>query len=182
LANARSKVVFQTTYDDARVFAREFGRSVTDEDFMALGRFEAIQAHLAFLARRRSLRPSEEYRVPTDEEWTEFLGHFARSPPAPAAARSAPRASTSTAAFTAAFTGPRPPSGPASPRSATTSSPAPPKPNRRGWHGEAEGLKISLAGARDKLAQIDRRSAHAGPVTLGMPAFASAVPRTGEQK
>jgi hypothetical protein len=37
---------------------------------------EAIQAHLAFLARRRSLRPSEEYRVPTDEEWTEFLGHF----------------------------------------------------------------------------------------------------------
>jgi hypothetical protein len=36
---------------------------------------EAIQAHLAFLARRRSLRPSEEYRVPTDEEWIEFLGH-----------------------------------------------------------------------------------------------------------
>ena len=30
---------------------------------------EAIQAHLAFLARRRGLRPSEEYRVPTDEEW-----------------------------------------------------------------------------------------------------------------
>jgi hypothetical protein len=39
---------------------------------------EAIQAHLAFLARRRALRPSEEYRVPTDEEWTEFLGHFER--------------------------------------------------------------------------------------------------------
>jgi hypothetical protein len=51
---------------------------------------------------------------------------------------------------------------------------------QEGWHGEAEGLKISLAGARDKLAQIDRRSAPAGPVTIGMPA--SAVPRTGEQK
>jgi integrase len=36
---------------------------------------EAIQAHLAFLARRRALRPSDEYRVPTDEEWQEFLGH-----------------------------------------------------------------------------------------------------------
>jgi len=36
---------------------------------------EAIQAHLAFLTRRRALRPSEEYRTPTDEEWTEFLGH-----------------------------------------------------------------------------------------------------------
>ena len=39
---------------------------------------EAIQAHLAFLARRRALRPGEEYRVPTDEEWQEFLGHFER--------------------------------------------------------------------------------------------------------
>ena len=37
---------------------------------------EAIRAHLAFLARRRALRPSEEYRTPTDEEWQEFLGHF----------------------------------------------------------------------------------------------------------
>ena len=39
---------------------------------------EAIEAHLAFLARRRALRPSEEYRTPTDEEWQEFLGHFER--------------------------------------------------------------------------------------------------------
>ena len=39
---------------------------------------EAIQAHLAFLARRRALRPSEEYRAPTDEEWQQFLGHFER--------------------------------------------------------------------------------------------------------
>jgi hypothetical protein len=33
---------------------------------------------MAFLARRRSLRPSEECRVPTDDEWQEFLGHFER--------------------------------------------------------------------------------------------------------
>ena len=39
---------------------------------------EAIQAHLAFLARRRAQRPSEEYRTPTDAEWEEFLGHFER--------------------------------------------------------------------------------------------------------
>ncbi|MET9830049.1 hypothetical protein ABZ078_12160 [Streptomyces sp. NPDC006385] len=39
---------------------------------------EAVQAHLAFLARRRAMRPTDEYRVPTDEEWTEFLGHFER--------------------------------------------------------------------------------------------------------
>ncbi len=53
---------------------------------------------------------------------------------------------------------------------------------QEGWYGAAEGLKISLTGARDKPAQIDRRSAPAGPVTIGMPAFTSAVPHTGEQK
>jgi hypothetical protein len=42
LANARSKVIFQTAADDARVFAREFGRAVTDEDFMNLGQFEVL--------------------------------------------------------------------------------------------------------------------------------------------
>ena len=94
---------------------------------------EAIRSHLAFLARRRALRPSEEYRTPTDAEWAEFLGtsNAARSPPAFAAARSAPRASTNTAACDAACTGPTLPSGPASPRSATTSSPASPKPNAK---------------------------------------------------
>ncbi len=40
---------------------------------------------------------------------------------------------------------------------------------REGWLGEAEGLKISLAGAEDKLAQIGRRS-RGGPVDLGLPA------------
>lgn len=39
---------------------------------------EVINSHRGFLARRRALRPSEEYRTPTDEEWEEFLGHFAR--------------------------------------------------------------------------------------------------------
>jgi len=34
---------------------------------------EAIEAHRAFIARRRAARPSEEYRTPTDDEWDEFL-------------------------------------------------------------------------------------------------------------
>ena len=50
---------------------------------------------------------------------------------------------------------------------------------REGWHGEAEGLKISLAGARDKLAQIDRRSHPAVPVNVGMPAVAPRTPHAG---
>ena len=38
---------------------------------------------------------------------------------------------------------------------------------REGWLGEIEALKVSLAGAEDKLAQIDRRTGHNGPVDLG---------------
>jgi hypothetical protein len=39
--------------------------------------------------------------------------------------------------------------------------------HREGWLGEVEGLRVSLAGAQDKLAQLDRRPTR---VNLGMPA------------
>jgi hypothetical protein len=42
LANGRTKIIFQTTADDARVLAREFGREVSEEDFMHLGQFEVL--------------------------------------------------------------------------------------------------------------------------------------------
>lgn len=42
LSNARSKVVFQTTNKDAGIMSREFGNSVADQDFMTLGKYEAI--------------------------------------------------------------------------------------------------------------------------------------------
>jgi hypothetical protein len=50
---------------------------------------------------------------------------------------------------------------------------------REGWLGEVEGLKVSLAGAEDKLAQIDatlrRRTT---TIQLGMPAFTDLAGRT----
>ena len=83
---------------------------------------EAIQAHLAFLARRRALRPTEEYRTPTDEEWQQFLGHFERRKVATGTCGRAfgTPASTSTPASAAPGCGPTPPTATASPRSATT--------------------------------------------------------------
>ncbi|MGB8503234.1 MAG: hypothetical protein WCE29_13500, partial [Mycobacterium sp.] len=39
---------------------------------------EVINGHRAFIARRRALRSCEEYRIPTDAEWAEFVGHFQR--------------------------------------------------------------------------------------------------------
>ena len=53
--------------------------------------------------------------------------------------------------------------------------------DREGWLGEAEGLKISLAGAQDKLAQIDRRTRTPAPVGLGMPAL-SRTPGTRQSR
>ncbi|MFE5605639.1 hypothetical protein [Streptomyces sp. NPDC056540] len=39
---------------------------------------ETIEAHRAFITWRRTLRPAEEYRTPTDTEWEDFLSHFER--------------------------------------------------------------------------------------------------------
>jgi integrase len=39
---------------------------------------EALEAHRSFIARRRAMRPGEEYRTPTDGEWDDFLGQFER--------------------------------------------------------------------------------------------------------
>jgi len=133
---------------------------------------QAIQAHLAFLARRRARRPTDEYRVPTDEEWAEFLGHFERR-----------KVATGTCAR--AFGTPC-----IHEHSCLRCSMHWPDPAQRariaeirdnlaariteaeheGWLGEVEGLKVSLAGADDKLRQIDRRSS-SGPVGLGIPAL-----------
>jgi integrase len=142
----------------------------TTMGYKAVYPHEALQAHLAFLARRRALRPGEEYRVPTDEEWEQFLGHFELR-------------KVATGTCGRAFGTPC-----IHEHSCLRCSMHWPDPAQRariaeirdnliariaeaeheGWPGEAEGLKISLAGAEDKLAQIDRRS-HA-TVHLGIPA------------
>lgn len=133
---------------------------------------EAIQAHLGFLARRRALRPTEEYRSPTDEEWQEFLGHFERR-----------KVSIGTCAR--AF------DTPCIHEHACVRCPMLwPDPGQRarmveirdnlrariaeaqreGWLGEVEGLEVSLAGSQDKLAQIDRHEQRQSSVMVGMPA------------
>ena len=37
---------------------------------------DVVAHHRAFIARRRALRPGEEYRDLTPEEWDQFLHHF----------------------------------------------------------------------------------------------------------
>ena len=124
------------------------------------------------------LRPSEEYRVPTDQEWEEFLGHFQRRKLSlGTCGRSyATPASTNTLACAApcyARTQPTPTAG-RNPRQLH-------RPHRRsppqGWLGEIEGLQISLTGARQKLAQVDQITTTTTAL-LGMPTFGLIAGRT----
>ena len=131
---------------------------------------EAIQAHLAFLARRRALRPTEEYRTPTDAEWQEFLGHFERRKVATGTCGRAfgTPCIHEHSCLRCALHWPDPAQRRriAEIRDNLTARIA--EAEREGWPGEVEGLKISLAGAEDKLAQIGRRTHHT--TDLGMPA------------
>jgi hypothetical protein len=49
---------------------------------------------------------------------------------------------------------------------------------REGWLGEREGLEVSLAGAQDKLAQLDAEETRLRTIDLGMPTFSNLAGRT----
>jgi len=49
---------------------------------------------------------------------------------------------------------------------------------QEGWLGEVEGLKVSLAGAEQKLAQLDQRARRTATINLGLPAFRDVAGRT----
>jgi integrase len=132
---------------------------------------EAINGHRAFIARRRALRPSEEYRTPTDAEWQEFLGHFEH--------RKVSLGTCGRSYATACI-------HEHSCLRCTLLRPDPAQRHRlvdvrdnliaridearrEGWLGEVEGLQISLTGARAKLVQLDQIANPRGTVGLGIP-------------
>ncbi|MEU8108697.1 site-specific integrase [Nonomuraea muscovyensis] len=94
---------------------------------------EVIQAHLAFLSRRRALRPTDEYRAPTDEEWQEFLGHFEMRKVATGTCGRAfgTPCIHERSCLRGPLHWPPPSNATASPRSATTSKPASPRLNAK---------------------------------------------------
>jgi hypothetical protein len=62
----------------ARIAARICGHRTVDTTlgYAAIYPEDVINHHRAFIARRRSLRPGEEYRGPNTQEWQDFLAHF----------------------------------------------------------------------------------------------------------
>ena len=131
-------------------------------------------------SRRRAARPSEEYRTPTEEEWAEFLGHFERRKVAlgdcgRAYGTSCPHEHSCVRCPVLRIDPDQRPRL-ADIRDNLTARIA--EAEREGWLGEAEGLRVSLAAARDKLAQLDERTRRAATVSLGIPAYRDIAART----
>ena len=143
---------------------------------------EVINGHRAFITRRRGLRPSEEYRVPTEEEWEEFLGHFQRR----RVALGDCGRSYSTgcihehSCLRCPLLRPSPIQRPRIVEIRDNLLDRIAEAEREGWHGEVEGLQINLAGAEAKLTQLDQMTRRATTINLGMPTFSEIAAREVE--
>ena len=135
---------------------------------------EVINGHRAFIARRRALRPAGEYRTPTDQEWAEFLGHFERRKVALGdCGRSYDTPCIHEhSCLRCPLLRPDPAQRPRLTEICGNLTARIAEAEAARWLGEAEGLKVSLAGARHKLAQMDEITARRhGSTQLGMPPF-----------
>jgi hypothetical protein len=148
------------------------GNINTTMGYTAIYPAEAIEAHRAFIARRRNLRPAEEYRAVTPEEWQEFLSHFerrklalgecgrafgtdcihehacVRCPVLIVGLEERPRLIEIRENLKARIF----------------------EAEREGWLGEVEGLSVSLTAAEEKIQQLDsQQDKKNAPVFLGIP-------------
>jgi hypothetical protein len=141
---------------------------------------EVINGHRAFIARRRSMRPSGEYRTPTDEEWAEFLGHFERRRLALGdCGRSyATPCIHEHSCLRCPLLRPAPAQRPRIAEIHNNLLDRITEAEREGWTGEVEGLKVSLAGAKQKLAQLDETTRRATTIHLGIPTYRDIAGRT----
>jgi hypothetical protein len=142
---------------------------------------EVISSHRAFIARRRALRPSEEYRTPTDDEWAQFIGHFEHRK---VAIGDCGRAYDTPcihehSCMRCPLLRPDPAARPRLLQIRDNLIARIAEAESHHWLGEAEGLKVSLAGADAKLAQMDQITAQRShSVQLGIPTFTDAAGRT----
>jgi hypothetical protein len=131
---------------------------------------EAIEAHRLFIATRRAYRPSAEYRTPTDQEWDEFLAHFEKrkvSVGICARAYGTPCIHEH-ACVRCPMLRPDPAQLPRLLEIRDNLVDRIAEAGREGWLGEIEGLQVSLAGAKQKIAQA-QASATPRTVQLGIP-------------
>ena len=176
-----------TPHDFRRIFATEAVSSglpvhiaakllgheslATTQTYIAVYDQDVIDHHRAFIARRRTLRPSEEYREPSETEWDEFLGHFAKRKVELGTCGRAygTPCQHEHACVRCPMLRPDPAQQHRLEEIITNLGDRLTEANQRGWFGEIDGLETSLAAAGHKLAQM--RRATATTTNLGLPAM-----------
>ncbi|WP_217208913.1 site-specific integrase [Streptomyces sp. AC550_RSS872] len=144
---------------------------------------QVIEAHRAFIARRRNLRPSEEYRVPTSEEWDSFLAHFERRKLSLGICGRAFGTDCihEHACVRCSMLRVDPEERPRLEEIRDNLVARIAEAEREGWLGEVDGLSVSLAAAEEKLTQLDAEHARASAVVhLGLPSFSRIAARSSE--
>lgn len=138
----------------------------TTQTYIAVYDQDVIDHHRAFIARRRKLRPSEEYREPTDSEWDEFLGHFAKRKIELGTCGRAYATSCQHefACIRCPMLRPDPAQQQRLEEIIASLGERLAEAHERGWLGEVDGLQTSLAAAEQKLVQMQRTA-----VNLGLP-------------
>lgn len=139
---------------------------------------EVINGHRAFIARRREQRPSAEYRQPTDEEWDEFLGHFEKRKVAHGTCGRAFGTACihEHACIRCPMLRPDPAQAHRLMEVANNLRDRIAEAEMHGWLGEVEGLQVSLAAAKAKIAQAQQTSRR-HEVNLGLPSFGQVAGR-----
>ncbi len=141
---------------------------------------EVINGHRAFIARRRALRPGEEYRTPTDEEWQEFIGNFERRKVelGDCGRSYATACIHEHACLRCPLLRPDPAQRPRLIQIHANLQARIAEAQSRRWLGEAEGLTVSLTSAEQKIAQLEELAARRATVHLDLPRFPDIAART----
>ncbi len=195
LTDAANNPLMFTPHDFRRLFATDALRSGlpphiaakilghadlgTTMGYAAVYPEDVVSHHRAFIARRRALRPGEEYRDLTPEEWDQFLGHFELRKVALGVCTrdfGTPCAHEHSCVRCPQLR-PDPAQEPRLLEIRDNLQARIAEARREGWLGEIAGLEATLAAAGQKLQSMKQIASRHGVTHLGMPDFRGSTGR-----
>ena len=196
LTDASNRPLEFTPHDFRRLFATDALRSGlpphiaarilghadlgTTMGYAAIYSEDVVSHHRAFIARRRALRPGEEYRDLSPEEWDQFLHHFELRKVALGVCTrdfGTPCVHEHSCVRCPQLR-PDPAQEPRLLEIRDNLQARIAEARREGWLGEIAGLEATLEAATQKLQVMQQIAARHGTTHLGMPSFRNTVGRT----
>jgi hypothetical protein len=139
---------------------------------------DVVSHHRAFIARRRALRPGEEYRDLTPAEWDQFLHHFElRKVALGVCTRDFGTPCAHEHSVRCPQLRPDPAQEPRLTEIRDNLEARIAEARREGWPGEIAGLEASLEAAKQKLQAMNQIASRHGVTHLGMPDFRNSTGR-----